>query len=338
MAGSSMDGLDLAFVTFHQSARRWEYQLEKCTIIPYPDAFLEQLKSSPNLYRDEQEKLSVDFGKWIAESINEFCKGLPKPDLLGVHGHTVIHRPHEQISWQLGDGRTIASMTRITTVTDFRTLDVELGGQGAPLVPYGDFHLFDEYDACLNLGGIANISIKEKAIAWDICPCNQVLNFFANKLGKPYDENGTLAKSGAFDRPFFEQISRLEYFTQEPPKSLPNNFISPTLLNEVIPEKGLHTYTAVIADQIANSLERASGSKLLITGGGAFNSYLIDCIRSKLDDWTVIVPIAELVEFKESLVFAFLALIRLRNEINTLSSVTGATKDSSSGVIHRPND
>ncbi|MEP1035668.1 anhydro-N-acetylmuramic acid kinase [Ekhidna sp.] len=336
MAGSSMDGLDLAHALFTETNNGWEYQLKNCEVISYPSDLLDRLKRSPTQKKKNQELLDIDFGKWIARCVNNFKKNLPAIDILAVHGHTVIHKPSENISWQLGDGTTIALETGITTITEFRSFDVQNGGQGAPLVPFGDFTLFNEYDACLNLGGIANISLKANHTAWDICPCNQVLNYFAEKLGEPYDKNGDFGKSGKFDEAFYSRISTLPFFSLSPPKSLPNNFIDLEILRAVEPKDGLYTYCQVIAEQIQRSMSGSTGSKLLITGGGAFNSFLINGIRSQLNDWEVYVPDTKLVVFKESLVFAFLALKRMRNEINTLSSVTGASKDTSSGVIHLP--
>lgn len=336
MAGSSMDGLDLAYVNFKNTPNGWIYQLEKCCVIPYPINLFNRLKTASSQSKNHLRRLDVDFGQWISTCINEFIINQTPPDLLGVHGHTVVHKPSEHVSWQLGDGSAISSETGIATVTEFRTLDVQEGGQGAPLVPFGDFHLFSSYDACLNLGGIANISLIENKTAWDICPCNQVLNYFAEKLGKAYDKNGDFAKSGKFDQAFYTKVSSLDYFEKAPPKSLPNNFIEESILKGVEPMNGLHTYSHIIADQVLQSLCESNGSKLLITGGGAFNGYLIDLIRSKLENWDISASDSKLIEFKESLVFAFLALKRMRNEINTLASVTGASKDTSSGVIHLP--
>lgn len=336
MAGSSMDGLDLAHVLFTKSDSGWDYELGKCETLAFPEEVFVQLKESQHQPISIQKSLDIEFGKWIAQSIDNFKIDLNQIDLLGVHGHTVIHKPKECISWQLGDGATIAKEVGITTVTDFRSLDIEMGGQGAPLVPYGDFNLFDEYDACLNLGGIANISIQENQSAWDICPCNQVLNFFAEKLGNPFDKNGDFAKSGSLDSAFYKKLSDDSFFSMLPPKSLPNNYLSNELLDTIEPKKGLYTYCQFIADQIYNSISDGKGTSLLVTGGGAFNDFLTQEIRNRLPNWTVCIPNSDLVEFKESLVFAFLALKRFRNEINTLASVTGASKDTSSGVIHLP--
>lgn len=336
MAGSSMDGIDLAYMIFNLKNNEWNYRIEKCETIPYEAELFAALKNSITLSFKKQQALDVAFGNWISEKINIFKTDLGPVDLLGVHGHTVVHEPLKKISWQLGDGQTIATNSGTPTVTDFRTVDINHGGQGAPLVPFGDFQLFKEYDACLNLGGIANVSNKKKQTAWDICPCNQVLNFFSNQMGFPYDDDGMLARQGSFDKAFYELISSNAYFSVSPPKSLPNNYLSQTLLNSVKPMEGLHTYTHIIVDQIAKSLPDAMDNKVLITGGGARNTFLIELLDKALNGWDVVVPDTQLIDFKESIVFAFLALKRFRNEINVHSSVTGASKDTSSGVIHLP--
>jgi anhydro-N-acetylmuramic acid kinase len=336
MAGSSMDGIDLAHVCFEWTNNEWGYQLKKCETIPYTKNLHDELSQSSALSINQQQELDQHFGVWIGDKINAFKSDIGSVDLLGIHGHTVIHEPHNKISWQLGAGTAIASNTAITTVTDFRSLDIEHGGQGAPLVPFGDFLLFKDYDACLNLGGIANVSIKNDRTAWDICPCNQVLNFFSKKLGQPYDKGGELARQGSLDESFYTLISSMDYFLAQPPKSLPNNFIDHFILDSVDPLNGLHTYVHIIADEIAKNLPTTKKAKLLATGGGAWNSFLIELLSMRLKGWSVHVPDEKTVAFKEAIVFAFLALKRFENEVNVLASVTGASKDTSSGVIHLP--
>lgn len=335
MAGSSMDGLDLAYTQFEINNGVWTYSLNECVTVPYEPDLHDQLQNAPGFTSEQQERLDHSFGQWIGEKISAFKKELPAIDLLGVHGHTVIHQPKQGISWQLGNGKEIASSCKIMTVTDFRSLDIAHGGEGAPLVPFGDFTLFADYDACLNLGGIANISLKSQQVAWDICPCNQVLDFFAKKLGKQFDEGGKLASQGSLDQSFYEQLSQLTFFAKKPPKSLPNKFIDEKILESISPLDGLHTYCQLIAQLICDSLPSASKPmKLLITGGGAFHTFLVRLIQEKLNGWEVEIPDKKLVNFKEALVFAFLALKKIRKEVNVLSSVTGASKDTSSGVIH----
>ena len=334
MAGSSMDGLDLSLVRFNYD-NSWKYLIESCETISYPRDLYHSLSQASSYSMELQKKLDISFGNWIAQVIRGFLKER-RPDLLAVHGHTVTHAPRKKISWQLGDGKQIAFVTGIPTVTEFRSLDVENGGQGAPLVPFGDFNLFSEYDACLNLGGIANVSISATQSAWDICPCNQVLNYYANKLGRAYDNRGALSRSGEIDATLYARLEEISFFNQQPPKSLPNSFIPVSVLDSTDPIIGLRTYTEFISRQIARDLSMNKPGKLLITGGGAFNTFLIEEIKKHLSKWDIVLPDTSIISYKEALIFAFLGLKKMRGEINVLRSVTGAAADSSSGVIHVP--
>lgn len=336
MAGSSMDGLDLVHCDFWESDGKWHFKLNGGKTYPYPRVLKEKLENAPTQSLANQKALDVSFGEWVGKTILDFIKKTTKPDLLGVHGHTLIHNPEKGISWQLGDGSTIAHITQIPTAVAFRSQDISLGGQGAPLVPFGDFDLFGSYDSCLNLGGIANISIKSKKMAWDICPCNQVLNFYAKKLGKSFDNKGAFAASGHFDDHFYNEIKAIPFFEKLPPKSLPNQFIATSILNTVPPLDGLHTYTHFIVGQVAEALKNEPSGSLLITGGGAHNTYLISLIRKSIPGWNIIVPEVEIIDYKEALIFAFLGLMKSLDKVNVFSSVTGATNDSASGVIHFP--
>lgn len=332
-----MDGLDLILARFQMSGDDWVFDIDKSKTVEYGESIFDLLSNSNKQSKKNLKNADLVFGEWIGEAINAFTTSY-QIDLNAIHGHTAIHSPKQNISLQLGNGSIIAEITNNPTVTEFRSLDVSLGGEGAPLVPFGDFQLFSDYDVCLNLGGIANLSIRDSRSAWDICPCNQVLNYYSNKLGMPFDSGGAIAKRGKLNRDFLEQIKAIDYFTKIPPKSLPNQFIPATTLDMVKPEEGLRSYTELIASQISYDL-KASGikaGKMLVTGGGAFNSFLISEIRNHLPQWEVVVPDDVLVNYKEALIFAFLGLKRSLNEINVLRSVTGGSKDTSSGVIHLP--
>lgn len=333
MAGSSMDGLDLARASFSHD-EKWTFELLDTEMVSYDEKMLARLRQSPRLSKGEQLELDEEFGHWIAEKVQEFSDD--HTDIIAVHGHTVIHKPQEGISWQLGDGKIIAHQTGITTVSNFRSQDVELRGQGAPLVPVGDFELFSDFDACLNLGGIANASVAAKKIAWDICPCNQVLNYYASQLGQEFDRDGDLARNGKVDDKWVEEIGRIPFFSETEPKSLPNNFLKKELLDIVAPEVGLSSYTTFIAQQIVNDLNKHLGltDRVLVTGGGAFNTYLVELLNRYSEGTSFIVPSQEIVTFKEALIFGFLGVLRMRDETNVLASVTGSKMDSCSGQIH----
>lgn len=337
MAGSSMDGLDVIHIGFQENKGSWSFSIGNGETIQYDPEVYIKLKESSQQHIKKQRLLDVEFGNWIGTAVSKFIRQYNiKADLLAVHGHTVIHQPHNKISWQLGSGAEIAGKTEVTTITDFRNQDISLGGQGAPLVPMGDFHLFEEYDACLNLGGIANVSLRELQTAWDITPCNQILNFYAKQLGKEFDENGQLAREGDLYSDFIQQMEKISFFQTPAPKSLPNNFISVEVLKQLNPKDGLRTISEFIAKQTAEDLRNtySKEQKILVTGGGAHNDFLIERLKHHLSNWEVIVPSKLLIDFKEAIVFAFLGVLRMRNERNVLASVTGASKDTSSGVIH----
>ncbi len=334
MAGSSMDGLDVALIDFILD-NNWHFTLRDCATIAYPRPLFHELKNAPKRSFEEKKSLDIRYGTWIGKRIKSFL-GKRAVELIAVHGHTVLHEPSNKISWQLGSGKEIAGITGIQTVTDFRTLDVSFGGQGAPLVPLGDFELFGSNHACLNLGGIANISIKESKTAWDIAPCNQVLNYYASRLGIPYDDQGKMARKGKFNEEYVKKISFNTYFNQLPPKSLQNAFIPQEVLDTVNPHDGLSSYCHFLSNQITKDLVEYGAGRLLVTGGGAFNTFLIELISGHLHGWEVILPKKDIVSYKEAIIFGFLGVKKIRNEINVLHSVTGSESDSVSGVIHFP--
>ena len=335
MAGSSLDGLDVAYVSLSKD-KEWSFQLLDSETFKYDDHIAKLLSDSHKMTRAEQLELDNVFGNWIAKKVDEF--DARDCDLIAVHGHTVLHEPHDQVSWQLGDGAVIANQTDKMVITTFRSEDVRLEGEGAPLVPMGDFNLFSSYEGCLNLGGIANLSIRDKGIAWDVCPCNQVLNHFANLVGLPFDDKGSQARIGEIDESWMSRLRVDDYFERKPPKSLPNHFFSNNLLNGVDPLTGLRSYSTFIAEEIKSAAATylESGSRILVTGGGAFNTYLVELLNDNKNQLVFELPEEQIINYKEAIVFAFLGVLKLREEVNVLASVTGATRDSSSGVIHIP--
>lgn len=341
MSGTSLDGVDLAFVNFEKGNSQ-NFDIVVAETIPYSKFWKDLLKSAIHFSDANLQKLTLDYGNYLSDEINHFIQkyNLTTIDFIASHGHTVLHQPDKGITLQIGDGQTIANKTNQKVVCDFRTQDVALGGQGAPLVPIGDELLFSEYDFCMNLGGFANISHNEsgKRIAFDICPVNVVLNFYANKLGFEYDANGELAKSGMFDETLFHQLNSLEFYKKNPPKSLGIEWVQknvfPILSNSnATPQTILRTFSDHIAFQISNTI--SEGKKVLCTGGGTYNQYIIQKITT-FKNCDIIIPDKKLIEFKEALIFAFLGLLRIDNQVNCLSSVTGAQKNHSSGFIFYP--
>lgn len=340
MSGTSLDGLDIAYCIFIFDDGKWTFQISKATTISYDDELKKNLVELPYSTAIELAKTDVDYGYYIGAQINKFIQGNKfQPDFIASHGHTIFHQPSEKYTLQIGDGNAIAAITGLPVIYNFRSLDVALGGQGAPLVPMGDKLLFEKYDFCLNLGGFANISLKKEnqRIAFDICPVNIVLNELARSENMAFDESGKLARSGKVNLDLLNELNSLDYYKMSAPKSLGREWVEQTIFPlfkkyDISNIDLLSTYTEHTAVQLAKVLNENPGDSLLITGGGAYNSYLLERLKS-LTNTSIHIPEPVLVEYKEALIFAFLGLLRLRNEINCLSSVTGAIRDSSCGAM-----
>jgi|LSQX01.2.fsa_nt_gb anhydro-N-acetylmuramic acid kinase len=339
MSGTSLDGLDICYVRF--DLPDYQFEIIKAETITYPPEWKEKLKNSIHLSAKKLTKLDFDYGVFLGSSTRNFLEkhSIEKVDFIASHGHTVFHNPAENYTLQIGKGQGILAQTGIQTVFDFRSQDVIFGGQGAPLVPIGDELLFGKFDACLNLGGFSNISFRknQNRIAFDISPFNILLNPLAEKLGKNYDENGNFARSGNLNFEFLRKLNILDYYQKLPPKSLGVEWcrkeINP-LLNEFPdrPENLLASFTEHFAVQIARVLNENSIRNVLVTGGGVYNQFFIENLKSKTE-CEIIIPDKSVIEFKEALIFAFMGMLRLENKINVLSSVTGAVRNHSSGNI-----
>ncbi|MCF6358383.1 MAG: anhydro-N-acetylmuramic acid kinase [Draconibacterium sp.] len=340
MSGTSLDGLDIAAVEFDYKNEKWSFNLLSATTVSYSEKWLKKLKNAPSLSGEKLIELHSEYGSFTGANINEFISNTGfKPNLIASHGHTIFHQPEKHFTLQIGNGAEIAAVTKTTTIADFRIGDIALGGQGAPLVPVGDKLLFNDFDYCLNLGGFANISFEKngKRIAFDISPANFPLNFYAEKQGLLFDKNGELGKQGKLNIKLLSELNSLGFYKQNPPKSLGREWMEqvfyPVLTKYKISDSDImRTIYEHIAIQIAKT---SSGKgKILITGGGAFNTFLIERIKfhSLLE---VVIPEQKIVNYKEALIFAFLGVLRIQNKINCYSSVTGASKDSSVGVIFK---
>lgn len=338
MSGTSLDGLDIAAVEFTFQNGTWDFTLKTAKTISYSERWLEKLKNAPALSGERLMELHSEYGNFTGEQINQFILETDfKPDLIASHGHTIFHQPEKYFTLQIGNGAVISAVTKAITIADFRTTDVALSGQGAPLVPVGDKFLFSNFEYCLNLGGFSNISFEKEnqRIAFDICPVNFALNYFAEKQGMLFDKNGELGKQGNLNTELLNQLNQLHYYQQSPPKSLGRewmeNIFFPVLSNFNLSDLDkMRTLYEHIALQIAK-IDVEKG-KLLITGGGTFNSFLIERIKH-YTNLEVVIPSKEIIDYKEALVFAFLGVLRIQNKINCYASVTGATKNSSCGII-----
>lgn len=342
MSGTSLDGIDLARIVFTVRNNKWEFEILESKTVSYSPQWLNKLKTALSLSQQDLAQLDIDYTQLLATVITDFIteKRLTNLDAICSHGHTILHQPQNGYTLQIGNLPVIAKLTNNTVICDFRVQDVQLGGQGAPLVPIGDQILFSDYDYCMNLGGFSNISFveNEQRVAFDISPVNTVLNHYAALLGFDYDDQGLLAKSGTCKNDLLEELNELPFYKMPYPKSLGFEFVKETVLPlmeryKIREEDKLNTFIKHVAYQVSLALPTKTG-KMLVTGGGAYNTFLIETIQEQVPTMEVIIPERKTIEFKEALIFGFLGVLKLRDETNVLSSVTGAKHDHSSGKIY----
>jgi len=343
MSGTSLDGLDIAVCEFKKSKKGYKYKITGAQTIEYTDKLKRQLKTIYNGTAHDYFKLNHQFGTFIGLQVKNFLKkNKLKAQAIASHGHTIFHEPKLGFSTQIGCGASIAASSGLKTVCDFRSLDVAFHGQGAPLVPIGDSLLFNEFEACLNLGGIANISFSnssKKRIAFDICICNIALNYLAEKKGKPFDKDGKMAKKGTVNQALLKKLNAFDFYSKKGSKSLGFEWFElhvlpllSSLKNNVI-EDTMATFAEHIAIQISTILNKNKIKNVFVTGGGAFNTHLIQLIKQKTK-CKISIPNSEIINFKEALIFAFLGYLRINEEVNTLKTVTGAKQNSIGGAIY----
>jgi anhydro-N-acetylmuramic acid kinase len=347
MSGSSLDGLDICYVNFYFENNLWDFEIIAAQSYAYSTAWVSRLRDLPTQSAVIYQQTHIYFGHYCAELVNKFIAQFEidkqKIDLLASHGHTIFHQPHKNYTAQIGDGASLAALTGLLVVNDFRSTDIALGGQGAPLVPIGDTLLFNNYTFCLNLGGIANLTFQkdDKIIAFDCAPCNQILNTIANFVNLEYDAEGNIAANGEANNSVLQSLNNHTFYQLPFPKSLDNNFAKEILgilgggnlnINDSMATASLH-----IGFQIANAINKFPSDKesCLVTGGGAYNATLINNIQ-KFTTTPLILPDDQIIKFKEALIFAFLGVLRIIEIPNVLSSVTGATKNHIAGAIYLP--
>lgn len=343
MSGTSCDGLDIAACSFYEEGTNFFFKLHDAVTVQYSDSFRNRLRGSTSLNGRELRILDIDFAIFSAKAILEFSseRGI-KPAMISSHGHTVFHVPSEGYTMQIGCGATIASLTGITTICDFRQADIALGGQGAPLVPIGDYFLFNQYSKCLNLGGFANISVHggEKNIAFDICPLNIVLNGLAESMGFQFDRGGRAASEGIVIQSMLDLLNELPFYDLHAPKSLGLEWVI-EFINPIVRkyEKSyeinhlMRTFVEHFAIQISKILNQTPG-KTLATGGGVYNDFLISRIQHHCF-LPLEIPDKKLIDFKEAIIFSFLGYLRANQRKNVLRNCTGARRDSVSGALYQ---
>ena len=338
MSGTSLDGLDLVYVKFNNQIYL-DFQILNATTIPYSEKWKAILQNAIQYSAEDLVDLDIRYGRFLADNILDFIKtnSISRVDFIASHGHTVLHQPEKGITLQVGSGQVIAARTQQKVVCDFRTQDVKLGGQGAPLVPIGDELLFSNYTYCINLGGFSNVSFRQNGtrIAFDICPVNIVLNFYVSKLGMDFDDKGEMSSQGSVNEELLQKLNELDFYEKAYPKSLGLEWVQQIVFPlidkmEVEVPIILRTFVEHIAIQISKVVQK--NSRVLFTGGGVYNSFLMHRIEV-LSSNSVLQVSDEMINYKEALIFSFLGLLRIKNEINCLKSVTGASHDHSSGVI-----
>lgn len=342
MSGTSLDGIDLAYIEFRKDDH-WRFKILKAETVTYEANWKAKLSKLTGTSYSELERLDIAYTTYLGGVIKSFINRHKLDNIEAVcsHGHTALHRPEQGLTYQIGNLAQISKKVEQDVVCDFRVQDVALGGQGAPLVPIGDALLFPEYEYCLNLGGFANVStiIEGKRIAYDLCPVNIVLNKYVNIRGLDYDNKGALAATGKVDTGLLEALNALAFYKMSYPKSLGLEWVE----TEIFPlinsfdlslENLLRTFVEHIALQISHVTNEKKEASILVTGGGVFNDFLMSRLRAYSEN-AIVQPSKEIIEFKEALIFGFLGVLKLRGENNCLSSVTGAQKDHASGEIYR---
>ncbi|MDD2965501.1 MAG: anhydro-N-acetylmuramic acid kinase [Bacteroidales bacterium] len=342
MSGSSLDGLDLACCTFRYD-KRWHYTIEAAETLPYPETWANDMLALMKGTARQLAEAHAAYGHLTGKMAANFIKRHNiQPACIASHGHTLFHDPAQGYTFQLGSGAALAAETGVPVVCDFRSNDVALGGQGAPLVPVGDELLFSKYTACLNIGGIANISLRMagRRIAWDICPANMMLNMAAGWAGQKLDVDGKMARCGSKIPELEKNLSDIPWFALSPPKSLGREWFDQNIVPLIKPYSHkphdlLHTLTHWIARTVAAALPDKNSGTVLVTGGGAHNLYLTEQLQ-KLTKLQIEIPDKQTTDFKEALIFAFLGLLRVSERPNVMPDVTGARRASCGGAIYMP--
>lgn len=355
MSGSSLDGLDIAYVELQETSGKWSYQIIHTSCYEYEADWKQLLQNATRIDAMNYMQLHTAYGHYLGNMVNRFIREFElehKVHLVSSHGHTTFHVPSKQMTAQLGDGAAISAETGLPVVCDLRAMDIALGGQGAPIVPIGEKLLFADYDFLLNLGGIANISMRadDKYIAFDVCASNRVLNMLVSEKGLEFDDEGKIAGNGNINLPLLDELNALAYYGEPYPKSLANDFGTDTVY-PLIKSKGLstedalRTYVAHIVVQLKNAIvnlmensgktDPGKPKQLLITGGGALNTYLVRRLTEILEKMNIaiVIPPKDLILYKEALVMALMGVLRWREETNVMASVTGAKRDSVGGAL-----
>lgn len=351
-SGSSLAGLDLVFTALTEVRGKWEYEIRAAVRLPYTPEWEEKLSGAADLPARDYMLLHSEYGHFTGHAIKSFIHDNQldhQVHFIVTHGHTIFHVPSQKMTAQLGDGAAIAAVTGLSVISDLRAMDVALGGKGAPLFPLAEQLLFPDFTYRLNLGENATLAAQLNGAfaAFDICPCNYILDSLAATLGRAYDEDGQLAAGGVTDAPLLESLNGLAFYRESYPRTIASKFGTGTVLpliqkHQLSTQGKLNTYVKHIAAQIAGTLGSLQQDKtqeapatLLLTGGGIFNGFLIKSIQEALQplNITITIPEEPTSKFRTPLMVALLGALRWRQEINAFASVTGAEKDSVGGAL-----
>lgn len=361
MSGSSLDGLDIAFCEFQIERKNKtevsvsEWKLTEAETVPFSQKWIDRLLGLPAQNAQIYAQTDVYFGYYLGELVRDFLKKHQiKPDAIASHGHTVFHNPEKRFTAQIGNGAAIAATVGIPVIHDFRTQDIALFGEGAPVAPIADKMLFSGFDFYLNIGGIANISCEAngKFLAFDIGGANQILNALANLADLDYDEGGKLASAGTLNQTLFNQLNELGYFEKPYPKSLSNQWVQNEQIKKTFEfedsiENRLRTICEQVSFQTKKSIlklienEKLNKEKyqIFVTGGGAMNLFLIECMKrhcTEIGNFEWVIPDEKIISFKEAVLMALMGVLRLERVPNCLSSVTGAIRNTTGGAVSLP--
>ncbi len=348
MSGTSIDGLDIAYCQFTQENHLWNFEILHCETAAYSDQWLLELSELAHKKAEEFAKVDVLYGYLIGQLVLDFITKnelMGKVDFVSSHGQTIFHNPNELYTTQIGKGSSIAAECGLTTICDFRSTDVAYGGQGAPIVAVGERDLFPDYHVFLNLGGISNIQIHGTDITgYDICSANLLTDRLANLIDQAFDYNGSLARSGTVSSVLLHKLNSMRYISKEKKITLH----AEDIIKEAMPiiqdsgltiEDSMATVVEHVSDQIARAVTNEpipDNEQILVTGGGALNSYLIERIQAKLTQKVVVPDDTNIINFKEALIIAYLGVLRIKGIPNVLQTVTGASKDSCNGCVYLP--
>ncbi|MCH2044694.1 MAG: anhydro-N-acetylmuramic acid kinase [Saprospiraceae bacterium] len=349
MSGSSLDGLDLAYCQLKwENNKVQDWKILLADTLDFSPMWKARLQALPTQNALTFAKTDMYFGYYMAELVNTFIEQhtIQTIDFIASHGHTIFHDPDRRFSSQIGSGAALAALTKNRVISDFRSHDIALGGEGAPLAPLADHYLYPEYDHYINLGGIANISTCRKGVwtAFDVCYANQVLNHLAAELDLLYDKDGIIARSGNVEKPLFEELKKANFYKRKPPKSMSNEWIRKEVLPiymqyECSVQDKLCTAVEHIVHELANAMYRlnhTTTNSILLTGGGTHNTYLVERLRhfSKLLDKDLVLPNPSHINYKEAVLIALLGVLRLEEIPNSLGEVTGASRNTVNGAIY----